>query len=69
MAHWCWVRTHKWSGVGIDGLPHLQRWLGAMKARPACRRRVEVPFKVQSALESEQATRVFVDRARQTVQR
>ena len=38
IANWCWVRTHKWSGVSVEGLPHLQRWLDAMKARPACRR-------------------------------
>ncbi len=69
IANWCWVRTHKWSGVSIDGLPALQRWLAAMKARPACRRGIEVPAKVGSALKDEQATQAFVERARQTVQR
>ena len=69
IAHWCWVRTHRWSGVSVEGLPHLQRWLDAMKARPACRRGVEVPFKLESALKDEQATQAFVERARQTVQR
>jgi glutathione S-transferase len=46
IANWSWVRTHRWSGVSIEGLDHLQRWLGAMKARPACQRGVEVPFKM-----------------------
>ena len=27
IANWCWVRTYAWSGVLIDGLPHLQRSL------------------------------------------
>ena len=25
IAHWAWVRTHRWSGVDVEGLPHLQR--------------------------------------------
>jgi len=69
IAHWCWVRTHKWSGVRMDGLGHLERWLDAMKARPACRRGIDVPVKVDSALKDEQATAAFVERARQNVQR
>lgn len=40
-----------------------------MKARPACRRGIEVPFKVESALKDDQATQAFVERAHQTVQR
>ena len=43
IASWCWARTHPWSGVSIDGLDHLARWLAAMEARPACRRGVLVP--------------------------
>lgn len=69
IANWCWVRTYKWSGVSVEGLPHLRRWLNTMKERPACRRGVEVPFKVESALKDEQATAAFSERARQTVQR
>ena len=44
IANWCWVRTHKWSGVSVDGLEHLQRWMQQMAARPACRKGVDVPF-------------------------
>ncbi|MDE2276407.1 MAG: glutathione S-transferase family protein, partial [Burkholderiales bacterium] len=69
IANWCWVRTHKWSGVSVEGLPHLQRWLDAMKARPACQRGIEVPARAESALKSEQATQAFVARAQQIVQR
>jgi len=43
IANWCWVRTYKWSGVSRDGLPHLDRWLGQMKARPGCQKGILVP--------------------------
>ncbi len=43
LANWCWVRTHPWSGVSIEGLDHLARWLAALEARPACQRGVRVP--------------------------
>ena len=43
IANWCWVRLYPWSGVSIDGLEHLQRWLNAMEERPACQRGIEVP--------------------------
>ncbi len=69
IAHWCWVRTHRWSGVNIEGLDHLKRWMDAMKARPACRRGVEVPVKVASVLKDDAAAQAFVDRARASVQR
>jgi glutathione S-transferase len=69
IAHWCWVRTHKWSGVSIEGLPNLQRWMATMKLRPACQRGIEVPQKVELALGDERATQDFAERARQIVQR
>jgi GST-like protein len=37
------VRGHDWSGVSVDGLPHLQRWMAAMAERPACQKGVLVP--------------------------
>jgi glutathione S-transferase len=43
IATWPWVRGHEWSGVSIDGLPGLQRWLDRMAARPACQRGLQVP--------------------------
>ncbi|WP_426194034.1 glutathione S-transferase family protein [Massilia sp. DWR3-1-1] len=35
IANWAWVRTHNWSGVAIDDLPHLQRWVEQIRQRPA----------------------------------
>ena len=43
IAHWAWVRTHRWSGVAVDDLPHLKRWLAAIRARPAVQRGIERP--------------------------
>lgn len=47
IANWAWVRTHAWSGASIDGLDHLQRWLTAIAARPACQRGVEIPARIR----------------------
>ena len=43
IANWCWVRTYPWSGVSVDGLDHLQRWLAAVGERPAVQRGILVP--------------------------
>ena len=47
MANWCWVRTYEWSGVSIEGLDNLTRWKNSIEARPAARRGVEVPNKIE----------------------
>jgi GST-like protein len=49
IATWPWVRTHDWSGVSVDGLPHLQRWMAAMAARPACQKGLLVPPRRQAS--------------------
>lgn len=69
IANWCWVRTYKWSGVDMEGLTHLRRWLDAMKERPACRKGVEVPFKMPSALRSKEAEQEFAENARKSLQK
>jgi GSH-dependent disulfide-bond oxidoreductase len=43
IANWSWVRGHKWSGVEIDGLDHLARWLAVIGERPGVQRGVDVP--------------------------
>jgi len=43
IAHWAWVRTHRWSGVAIDDLPHLRRWRDTIRLRPAVLRGIEQP--------------------------
>ncbi|MCZ6557620.1 MAG: glutathione S-transferase N-terminal domain-containing protein [SAR324 cluster bacterium] len=43
IANWAWVRSHSWSGVSVDGLPNLRRWIDTMYARPGCLKGIEVP--------------------------
>jgi len=43
IANFSWVRIHGWSGVSMEGLDHLQRWMTAIAARPAVERGVNVP--------------------------
>jgi glutathione S-transferase len=46
IANWSWVRGYKWSGVNVEGLDHLRRWLDAIAERPAVKRGVDVPERV-----------------------
>jgi glutathione S-transferase len=43
IAHWAWVHGYKWSGVAIDGLEHLERWLRLVGERPAVKRGKDIP--------------------------
>lgn len=43
IAHWSWVHTYKWSGVSIDGLENLARWLDLVGKRPAVQRGKDIP--------------------------
>jgi len=57
IANWSWVHTHGWSGVSVDGLPHLQRWLAAVGERPAVRRGRAIPPSSESRAEREEQVR------------
>jgi GST-like protein len=43
IAHWAWIHGHEWSGVALDGLPHLERWTKLVGERPAVKRGRAVP--------------------------
>jgi glutathione S-transferase/GST-like protein len=43
IANWCWAHSYAWSGVDINGLTHLERWIEAIAARPAVQRGKAVP--------------------------
>jgi len=43
IANWCWVHTHEWSGVSLDGLPNLKRWVDQIAQRPAVQKGILVP--------------------------
>jgi GSH-dependent disulfide-bond oxidoreductase len=69
IANWAWVRTHKWSGVSVEGLPHLQRWMAQMAARPACQRGIDVPMRLPDLTENEESIPEFVKGAQTLLQR
>ena len=52
IANFCWARVHEWSGVAIDGLDHLKRWMDAIAARPAVQRGLAVPPRPEASDES-----------------
>jgi glutathione S-transferase len=68
IANWCWARTHKWSGVSVEGLENLQRWLGAIRSRPGVERGVAVPFKLPNMEKDKEAAKAFAENARKGVQ-
>ncbi|MDH3638256.1 MAG: glutathione S-transferase N-terminal domain-containing protein [Gammaproteobacteria bacterium] len=58
IATYPWVRIHAWSGISIDGLKHLRRWLDTLRDRPAVQRGLDIPVKlkqIQDQSQDEQA--------------
>ena len=66
IANWSWARIHPWSGVNVEGLVHLQRWLTAIGERPAVQRGVEVPKKPEVP---DTDTQKSIEQARSMLQR
>ena len=62
ISSFTWVRVHDWSGVSLDGLDHVQRWLERIESRPAVQRGLAVPEARQR--KTEQQVRSAVDYAR-----
>ena len=69
IANWCWVRTYKWSGVSVDGLDNLQRWLDVMRDQPGMAEGIEVPFDLGKLLEDKEAAEAFANNAQKTLQK
>ncbi|MFP6584431.1 MAG: glutathione S-transferase N-terminal domain-containing protein [Candidatus Hydrogenedentota bacterium] len=68
IANWCWVRTYKWSGVSRDGLENLDRWMTAMKERPALQCGINVPVASKSLVDDKEGAEEFIRNARKSVQ-
>jgi len=69
IANWAWVRTHRWSGVDIDDLPHLKRWRDAIRARPAAQRGIEAPpSKIDLTRDGDAAAQRFAVDARKLME-
>jgi glutathione S-transferase len=70
IANFCWVRTHKWSGVDMEGLVHIPRWLETIAARPAVQRGLKVPVDMEALRKGDgKGSQEVVERARTIVQR
>ena len=46
IATWPWVRRHQWAGVEIEKLYNLRCWMRNLENRPAFKKGIEVPFKL-----------------------
>jgi glutathione S-transferase len=70
IANWAWVRTYAWSGVSIEGLSNLERWLAAIETRPATQRGVKVPGDLLALAQGDgQGAQQLVSAARDMLQR
>lgn len=69
IANWCWVRTHKWSGINVDGLDNLDRWVKVMRDQPGMAKGIEVPFSLGNLLDDEKEAEIFKDNAREMLQK
>ncbi len=70
IANWCWVRTHPWSGVPMDGLDHLQRWIDKIAERPAVQTGVKVPVDLAAMRKGDgEGAKTMAEEARKIVQR
>jgi GST-like protein len=45
IANFSWARIHEWTGISVEGLDNLQRWLADIESRPAVQRGLVVPIK------------------------
>ena len=71
IANWCWVRTHKWSGVSTDGLNHLERWKNAMYEQPGMLKGIKVPvdLNINKRLNDKKKTEEFIKNAQKMVKK
>ncbi|MCM8594830.1 glutathione S-transferase family protein [Accumulibacter sp.] len=63
IANWAWVRTHRWSGIEVDDLPGLQRWLATIRARPAVQKGIVTPPSAIDDQGDAESARRFAERA------
>ena len=69
IANWCWVRIYKWSGINIDGLDGLQRWMNMMEERPACKKGVSVPIDIVAMMRNMKNTDDLKDTGSKIIQK
>ena len=69
IANWAWVRTHRWSGVELDDLPHPKRWRDQIRARAAVQRGTEQPpSSLDLRVDEPEKARQFAEGARKMLE-
>ena len=69
IANWCWVRTHNWSGVSIEGLRHLDNWKIKMYEQPGMLKGIKVPIDRESILKNDKDKKEFIKNAQKMVKK
>ena len=69
IANWCWVRTHNWSGVSIEGLEHLDNWKNKMYEQPGMLKGIKVPVDRESILKNDEDKKEFIKNAQKMVKK
>jgi GST-like protein len=59
MALWSWVAGYSWSGIDVEGLPQLKRWMDLIGARPAAQRGRSIPPPSDPAKQAESARKML----------
>ncbi|MCB0219595.1 MAG: glutathione S-transferase N-terminal domain-containing protein [Chrysiogenetes bacterium] len=62
IATYPWVATYPWSGVSIEGLDHVQRWIKLIGGRPAVQQGLKIPERIR--VTDSKSEKEFVDGAR-----
>lgn len=70
IANFCWVRTHWWSGVEIEGLNNLKRWLDEIGAKPGVQKGLKVPVDLDALRKGAgEGSKQVVDSAQKMLQK
>jgi GST-like protein len=69
IANWCWVRTHNWSGVSMDGLKHLDSWKNKMYEQPGMLKGIKVPVDRESIIKNDEDKKEFIKNAQKMVKK
>ncbi len=71
IANFCWVRTYFWSGVNVEGLDPLMRWVERINERPLTQAGLKVPIdrsKLMGATTDSEGAKRMVESAQKIVQ-
>ena len=71
IANFCWVRTYFWSGVNVEGLEPLMRWVEKINERPLTQAGLKIPIdrsKMMSGTTDSEGAKRMVESAQKIVQ-